>query len=261
METDQFPSLSVSLSVKVIWEDGFAKEYSDRSSFKLRAGDNFSGGSAPSIWFDNQLNYYSLDSTIKMGANMNRIAQIWGGHYDLDLQGYDRSWQESHGNVVRIDCNGKTILDIDPQKRLYFANEIPVLASGNVLPINQSFKLGNCTLNVKSMDIRDMTYDESAGWHEKITKPNCGVLCMSVKPDVDTFNHYTYEVYDTYHRYGKKIATDYKFSNREGFYAGVQKEYSVQSTVVPIIDCDKISVTITDDETNQSKTLTIPLSK
>lgn len=96
----------------------FAKEYSDRSSFKLRAGDDFSGGSAPSIWFDNQLNYYSLDSTIKMGANMNRIAQIWGGHYDLDLQGYDRSWQESHGNVVRIDCNGKTILDIDPQKRL-----------------------------------------------------------------------------------------------------------------------------------------------
>lgn len=67
---------------------------------------------------------------------------------------------------------------------------------------------------------------------------------------------------DAYHWYGKKIASDYNFSNnREGFYAGVKKEYSVQSTVVPIIDCDKISVTITDDETKQSKTLIIPLSK
>lgn len=248
---DHFPIIEL----KIIWEDGFAKDYSNKmGSYNLDPADSYSIGSAPSIWSDNKYNYYSLSSTIYMGANMNRIAKIGGKN--------DNSLQESHGNVVRVDCNGKTITGFDTKKRLYFTNEIPVLADGNTIPINQSFQLGNCNFAIKSMDIKTLTYYKSAGWLEEITKPNCGILKIIVTPNADTYNHYTYEVSDVYHQFGKKIAADYDLSNQKTvFYVGVKKEFTVQSTVVPIIDCGKLSILITDDETKQFKELMIPLVK
>lgn len=231
------------MKAKFIFEDG----YSEEQKFNVFPSDIYGWDGSRVV---QQMNDFetSLDNSLSDHSN------FWLDDKYLLISKFKTDNFGSHGKILRVDIYEEygyqdkvSVKDINYNKKLDFINAIPVIAQ-QTLPLdgNDIKSLENLNFKLNNIKISNISFKKDVYFQiRNFTLIDSAVANFTLEPIKDSKFDYIFSIGSNNSCFGER---DGYF--RANLFDGINKDFTIELGAVPIIDTNKIILTITRNNEN-----------